>query len=329
MKKLLIATTALVMTTGVAAAEITLSGDARMGMIYDGEDVQFGSRVRLKFNMTGESDTGLSYGASFRVDQEDFNNTYRSAAFGNRGVVWISGTYGKLSMGDPVGAAEAVHGDLFAVGYTDGAVAFDPEEFNYLVGDGANRNQGPTVLYEYTMNQLSFFASATDGVARDWGDVTRGDFDDFDFDDGDDIDAAWSLGVKYDGDQFFGGLSYSDSDIGEEIGASIGGSWNQLSGKLVYLDYDIDEVAGTGARDKSYGIDVVYEMDDAWTIGGFWRRDEWTADVVALNNTGDEFDMFGIGAQYNLGGGVTLAGGIIDSDYVDDTVADLGVKFTF
>ena len=35
MKKLLLASTALVMSAGVAAAEVALSGSAQMGIVYD------------------------------------------------------------------------------------------------------------------------------------------------------------------------------------------------------------------------------------------------------------------------------------------------------
>ena len=67
MKKVLFATSALVLSAGFASAEVALSGDGRMGMIYDGNDVQFSSRARVKFTLTGESDAGLSFGAAFRV----------------------------------------------------------------------------------------------------------------------------------------------------------------------------------------------------------------------------------------------------------------------
>ena len=83
--------------------------------------------------------------------------------------------------------------------------------------------------------------------------------------------------------------------------------------------------------DKTFGLSADYAMD-AVTIGGFWRRDEYKSDWIdAAGNDYDdqEFDSFGIGAEYDLGGGATLAGGIIDTDYLDDTVADLGVRFTF
>jgi hypothetical protein len=74
MKKLLLATSILAGTAGLAAAEITLSGDARMGFlddfVYDGgdDDIGFTSRARVTFTFSGETDGGLSFGASFRAD---------------------------------------------------------------------------------------------------------------------------------------------------------------------------------------------------------------------------------------------------------------------
>ena len=192
MKKVLFATSALVLSAGFASAEVALSGDGRMGIIYDGNDAQFSSRARVRFNLSGESDAGLSFGASFRVDQENYNgNQYRSAARGTAGAIWISGTYGKLSMGDTVSASERAIGDLYEVGYTDGSFGVDIEEISYLTGDGVNLNQGPNILYEYTINNISLYASASDGSDTDWFTTVGADVDD-------ELDAssdqvAWSL----------------------------------------------------------------------------------------------------------------------------------------
>ena len=88
MKKVLFATSALVALAGAASAEVAVSGDGRMGMIYDGEDIQFSSRARAKFTMTGTSDSGLEFGGAFRVDQESdytagYDGSGRSAARGS------------------------------------------------------------------------------------------------------------------------------------------------------------------------------------------------------------------------------------------------------
>ena len=323
MKKVLFATSALVMSAGFAVAEVAVSGDGRMGVIYDGDDVQFSSRARVLFTLTGESDAGLSFGGQFRVDQQD--EAGGKASDGTAGVVWISGTYGKLSMGDPVGAAEAAIGDLYAIGYTDGTFAGDMEEVTYLVGDGANTDQGPTILYEYSIDNIGFFASATDG-------------------NGGDDEVAYSLAANYDAGNWKAGLAYSKHGDASEIGLCAEANFDAFSVKAVYMHYDDrfggidptdrsweDDAAGPLEWDYTIGLAAAYNVD-AWTIKGFVRQDK--AEVLL---TGDSAKLrtIGIGADYDLGGGAVLAGGIANQDLdvagvgSDETVADLGIKFKF
>lgn len=286
-----------------------------MGVIYDGNDAQFSSRARVKFTLTGESDAGLSFGGAFRVDQEsDYTagntGSGRSAARGTAGSVWVSGTYGKLSMGDVLGAAEAAIGDLYEVGYTDGEFAGDPEELFFLVGDGNNEDQGPTALYEYKINNIGLYASMTDGSNIASSAVVGSNTVI------DTAETAWSLAAKYEGSNFWASLSYSDNGDVSEIGLGAEANFNNFAVKGVYLSYDdsiLDYTAGLAA---SYQADAVL-------VKGFYRRDKY--DIVGE----DSFDSFGIGADYDLGGGAVLAGGIIDTDYLDDTVLDMGVKFSF
>ena len=329
MKKVLFATSALVMTAGVAAAEVAVSGDGRMGMVYDGNDVQFSSRARVKFTLTGESDAGLSFGAAFRVDQENYkSDVYRSAARGTAGAVWISGTYGKLSMGDVVSASEAAIGDLYEIGYTDGTFAGDLEEISYLTGDGENTDQGPNILYEYTVNNISFYASASDGVDTDLGSLTPGaNVDDAEGAASDDV--AYSLAAKYDAGNWWAALGYAKHGDASELSLGAEAQFNQFSVKGIFVDYE-DRFVATGLEHKqTIGLSAAYQMD-AITVKGFFRQDELE------NAFGDDFKprAIGIGADYDLGGGAVLAGGIanVDPDVAgvdDDTVADLGVKFKF
>ena len=128
MKKLLLATTVLVGTAGFAAAEVSLSGSARMGIVNDGDNTTFSSRARVAFALSGETDGGLSFGSSFRADNAGGANS------GTAGSVFISGAFGKLEMGDVVGAAEAVVGDLPEIGYTDIA----NNDTTFITGDSFN-----------------------------------------------------------------------------------------------------------------------------------------------------------------------------------------------
>lgn len=346
MKKVLFATTALVMsmTAGVAVAEVAVTGDARMGLIYDGNDAQFSSRARVRFTLTGESDAGLSFGGSFRVDQQD--DSGGKASNGTAGSVWISGTYGKLEMGDTVSASEAAIGDLYEVGYTQGGFGYDVEEISYLTGDGANTDQGPNILYSYTIDRFELYASASDGSDSAWPTTVGANVDD-DLNAWSD-DVAYSVAAKYNAETWWVGLGYAKHDEADEISLGAGATFNNFTVKGVYVDYSdrftvwLDSSDGNFAPivgdldngymlDKTFGLSADYAMD-AVTIGGFWRRDEYKSDWIdAAGNDYDdqEFDSFGIGAEYDLGGGATLAGGIIDTDYLNDTVADVGVRFTF
>ncbi|WP_134682214.1 porin [Paracoccus ravus] len=358
MKKVLIATTALVMTAGIASAEAALSGSGRMGMIYDGNDAQFSSRIRAVFTMTGESDAGLSFGGSIRAD---------NSANGNRGTagsVYVSGAYGKLEMGDVVSASEAAVGDLPAVGYTEGGFAGDLEEISYLTGDGANLDQGANILYQYTINNISLFASASDGSDRNWF-TAAGDNDNYvcEIDDNDtpwtdddvtvpgsctvaeDDDLAWSLAAQYEAENFTAGLGYAKQGDAEEWTLGGKATFNNFAVSGIYADYSDRNSIGFGGDDvtgqlvddltlssdnfeldKTYGLGVEYQMD-ALRLAGFWRRDE--IEAVAAGYDDQDFDSFGIGADYDLGGGAVLAGGIVDSDWLNDTVADFGVRFKF
>ncbi len=76
MKKLLLASTALVAMAGAAKAEVALSGFAEIGIFGSSEGFRIGTGgdefhtdIDVTFSMTGETDTGLTFGAS--IDQID------------------------------------------------------------------------------------------------------------------------------------------------------------------------------------------------------------------------------------------------------------------
>ena len=85
MKKVLLGTTALVMTAGVAAADVTFSGYAEIGIFdNDSDDVQFHHDIDVKFSLSGESDNGLSFGATIDLDEvgDDCSSTTVSTTDG-------------------------------------------------------------------------------------------------------------------------------------------------------------------------------------------------------------------------------------------------------
>jgi len=142
MKKILLASAAVVAFAPAAMAEVALSGDASMGVISDfgSSDTVFTSRARVKFTMTGETDGGLAFGAEFRADNAGNATVDDGAELGQAGNVYISGAFGKLSMGDVDGAALAAVGHVDGVGLTG---LGDLNESTFIAA-----GDDPSALYE-------------------------------------------------------------------------------------------------------------------------------------------------------------------------------------
>lgn len=304
MKTLLLATTMLATTAGLAAAEVSLSGDARMGVVYDDffdDALSFNSRARVIFSLSGETDGGLSFGGSFRADNAD------DAATGVDGAVFLSGAFGTISMGDVSSAAENAVGDLAEVGYTGfssfGGVALDingafdgglGNEMQYVAtGDDE------MALYEYATGAVSLYVSV--GQPGDG-------------------QTSYSVGARYDADTFGVALGYEDLE--DEATQLIGGAYATVSGVTLRAIYGAVDGRGAVLDVDQYGLSASYTMD-AVSLDAFWRK----TDV----EDGREIDAYGIGATYDLGGGAAIEGGIakIDDGTDPNVIADLGVTFEF
>ncbi|MDO8883533.1 porin [Pseudotabrizicola sp.] len=308
MKKVLLATTVLALSATVAAAEVKLSGNARMGVVYNGDaaanKLQFSSRVRAVFTMSGETDSGLAFGGTFRADNAG------AAANGSAGNVFISGAFGKLTMGDVVGAAEEVVGDLPEVGFTDLSgglpASISDNDTLFLTGDGSFYASAgnPGALYTYSTGGLTFAVGMNDGFNQVTLDETQ----------------AYSIGVKYAVDGYSVSLGYevADPSVGSAAKHLIVGGEATFGTTTVKAFYGDGSGALSGL--KHYGLGVTHKID-ALTVKGYIKKtDLGFVDVTA----------YGIGADYALGGGATLSGGIIDNNLPGTKVrADLGIKFSF
>ena len=367
MKKVLLATTMLVAGASIAAAEVTLSGDARMGILSSGEDnlltlntdegsAVFTSRARVTFTLSAESDSGLSFGATFRAD----NAT--GAASGTAGSVFISGAFGKLSMGDVDGAAQMATGHVSATSLTGlndwsestfiGAGGLNIVNQNVLDGTGTrvnpNDTQDPTLLYEYSTGAFTGYLSLTNpadalvntaAAPAAANNVLVSDAQ------------AVAVGAKYTFGDYFVGLGYEkvsgfiagnqlpavgapgpapvapgtravDNTDLKHVVATVGGTVAGVSFKGLY-----GKASGTYAGAVLTGGGKQYALSASYTMNGitgtaFYTDDSGLGGTVA----------YGIGASYDLGGGATLVGGIAQTKVAgpaDNTAYDLGVSFTF
>ncbi len=266
MKKLLLASTALVMTAGVASAEVTLSGEALMGLFYDGDDARMVTEMGITFTMSGETDGGLAFGAEF--DAEDAGD----AADGNAGSVFISGEFGKLSMGDVDSAADAIVGNIDGVGLTG-----LEEDAAYL-----GNNETPGALYEYSIDGFS---------------VALG-IDSFE------AGRVISAGVGYTYEGFTVGVGYEKEDGGLQHGiVSAAYSMEGITAKAIYGrsdgndqygaslsgSFDATTVTAYGFRnfdeETSFGVGAAYDLGGGASIeGGVVRQfDEETVADFGLS----------------------------------------------
>jgi outer membrane protein OmpU len=310
MKKLLATTTILALSAGLAAAEVTTTGTARMGIIDDFGDIgaQFSSRVRIIFTASGETDTGFSFGASIR------NDNGADGALGTAGSVYVSTAFGKLSMGDVDGAANAAVGQVDGVGYTG---LSDMNEITFVGNGGADYNGpgngpddtfDPSALYEYTTGNISLYLSATQ-----FDQATGGQ--------------AVSVAAKYAAGAYAVSLGYenlnaSDSYIWEQFVLGGSATFGGVTLKAIYADGRNNQ----GDDWKQYALSAAYTAN-ALTVSAFVTDDEdlLTNDLGTSSNA----KAYGLGAAYDLGGGAQVMGGYVKNDTADTSAVDLGLTFSF
>jgi outer membrane protein OmpU len=122
MKKILLTTTALTMLAGAAAADISISGTARMGVSHNAAGANAGTtvnnRMRVNFNGSGETDGGLTFGAHLRI-QSGGNVTAGAAT-------WISNGTMTLTVGNTNDAIRQTGGIWgCGVGFVGGIICGD------------------------------------------------------------------------------------------------------------------------------------------------------------------------------------------------------------
>jgi len=298
MKKILLATTMLIGTAGFAAAEVAMSGSASMGYKnVETTDVgdQEGSinhSITLGVSMSGESDAGLSFGASFDILA---NGSGGALTNDGPGSVFISGAFGKLAMGD-VGDADA-QGGISDVGY-DGIGIDDLAES--LDGTGSS-----TVRYTYSAGAIS--ASVSTALSTGTANTSEAAF-----------------GVKYTGEGFYVGVGYSDNDKtvgaitaadGQTTSVYVGGTFSGVTVDAMWSSRNSETNVAADDREV-YGLSASYTMDAITLTAAFSNTD-----AVGVESSS------GVGVSYDLGGGASVAAvfGSVDGE----SRSDIGMNFKF
>lgn len=263
MKKILIATTALVATAGVAAADVTLGGMARMGVVKsEGVDAVVDNRVQ--FDLRGSSEVGeLTFGGFIRMRGTNGTTTL------NGGQVSVSGAGLTVFGGNIPGVLESLP-NVYAstVGYTGGTfqgavtggdtMAYNSTgagaqgiQANYSVGDfnvmaayqPSTENLQIAAAYSNSGLTVAVGAQISDSAASEVTVVT--------------------LGYKF--SDITVAVAYGDNNGTVHTTGSVAGSFDGVGVKAYVSQKD-------GTADDAYGLGVSYSLGAGASLGAAYEN---------------------------------------------------------
>lgn len=271
MKKVLFATTALVATAGMAAAEVKIGGYARFGILYNEatSSTDITSRLRLQIDATAESDAGVTFGARVRIQQNE-----GTTGTGINHARFFARTGGlEVGVGNIFGALEFMPGmypvdmGLTGLGYEYTAYNFRGDAYS-SGGIGAGGNNGVEVMY--SAGDLSVHVSASDVNDRIAAHAA------YTF-------SGWTVAL---------GVQDSSSATDTELALSVGGSIGIADVTLAWADN------GTSGDH--------FVLAGRFDVGAATNVEVYYADADYFANS-----SYGVDFNHSLGGGTSLRGGIV------------------
>ena len=313
MKNILLATTALVFTAGIASAEITFSGSGQFGVVNNTKDTgtagvstsTLNQEIDVKVSMSGTADSGMTFGQSFALAPD--SDAFESVA----GSVSMNGV--TLSVGS---VAEAdVQGGLSDVGYSGLGADDDGESLDGSRGTGVT-STAHNVNLTYKMGDITLAYSQAFGNA-----TTTSDIND-----------SFAVGAKWTTGALTLGVGYNKSDITTGVVTATDGTVTSGYVKYVAGPATINAMTSTfdgevvgSVNTVASGISIDYAMSDVLTLTVA------TSDTNAPGNKGTS----GLGIAYNLGGGANFVAGYSATDgagtgkTVDYARSSAGFTFSF
>jgi len=329
MKKVLFATTALIATAGMAAAEVRITGYGRFGVDYnDGNDravnatptTTITSRLRLQFDVATETDGGVALGARFRAQASSANNAPGTAIFNGARFFASYGGF-TLMVGNIIGAIENTPGlyletksagtGVDGSGYDSLVTNVNNEYFNWdaysSAGAGAN---GVEVLYSSGGFNGHISYSTDNGAVA--------------------VDRA-AVNVSYTFGNWTAALGAQDTDIawGDKVLVTLQGDLGQYGVRLAYADNEgISKWGLYGNMDIGAASNILVWVtdEDAVSAADVLAGRADNRDTAALDR--NEGTAFGIHYSYDLGGGASFEAGWRESS-ANNTTVQAGVFFSF
>ena len=307
----MLATTSLVVAGGMAAAEVSVSGSAELGIAGEkGKDAKLHKDIDVNFSMSGETDSGLSFGASIDLDET-------GEGYDDDGHVNVSGAFGTLTLGDTDGGFDAA---LSEVG--SGASLADNHTthpgYNGNSGlDGAEdlaNNGGNILRYDYTFGGVTTSASvemnADDNSASVYG-----------------LGVAWSGDVGGIGMGIGLGIQSGKSPTTSIVALNADGKELEADedGKLVTYDHDSDRGSSTPQIPKPIADDAAEDTPR------FMVDNNVKASIVGLSASADMGNGFSLTANYSQLTHETTVEGDYDSGNgdIEKTTSHTGLGFAY
>ena len=308
MKNVLFASTALVAFSGAAVADVALSGRAEMGLFGSTTaDVQFFTDIDVTFTMTGETDNGLSFGASVDLDEGGSGAAAVADNADDGGIaIFVSGDFGTVTLGDTDGALDWALTEAGNVGNPGSINDDETSHAGYLGSYGDGSGDGQILRYNFTAGDFGVAVSVegSDTAASPIGN-----------------DYGFAIGVKYNldlaGTTVALGLGYQETvDNQDIVGFSATAKMdNGFSVGLQYSDWSGDLA---GQAEDHVGVGVGY------STGAISLHANYGSMSV---NGGPDVDGFGLAAAYDLGGGAVAHLGYRNDDAVESASIGLGLSF--
>ena len=333
MKKVLFATTALVATASVAAADINLSGGGRFGLVYNSQSVNgvknTFSKVRMERRMTinidgsGSTDGGLEFGGRMRLRSDEGDGSSAVASSN----AFLGNDSFRITVGNTNGAL------LQRVGYFQGTIgltglhwanlSFNIGESSWSLNSYSSRgNTGDVVRLDFNAGGLGLSVSTdTTGTYNASGTPTE-DAIAVSYNFGD-----WTVAAGYAANAVIaaagdGSITAGTAVVGEGLdlmSLSVVGSIGDIGVGLGYTDKE--KIGSKLTLSGSYGF------GDTTLTAFVANTSEDIAGTAGISATQGSDTEYGFGFSHNLGG-ATLAGGV-SKNYQKNTQADLGVSFSF
>jgi len=261
MKNVLFATTALIATAGIAAADVSVGGYGFMGVTFDGSTntTAVSSKVRVTFKGSVETDSGITFAAKTRMNIS--NNLDGSTAKGDdtaleKGQVSMKSGGLTLAVGATSGAMKSLARVATFHGFNDGGLYYQAGgsgvDNNVGMGDGGNN-----VLVRYDSGDFSV-AAATDVAGATQELAASYTFNSFTIAAGVDTGNQWMLAAKYNGGAWNVGLGTNDnSDIVLTAGYNISDATS--------IGFGVD--AASGGTINAVGLQVSHDLGGANLVG--------------------------------------------------------------